>query len=766
LLALLLLAALAAWWRTAPPSPKLVERRAAAVTSAALVDEGTYATARRLAELAATPEEQTLAQTALRVADHELALAFTAALRDVEVHPPALSPEALKIQDRKQKSQVLLDADQQRVDQLTAAAAQAKPAQKDQLQDELELAKSQLDLDRDELEEADQDLLAAGGNPQQRIEFMVQEHDAQVKAGTAAGAARAGGGAVVGGTGGALLQFREWLRLQQKLQGLAAAQAAAGAQAATLLAQRSTLASTLEGAKGGISALAHHTKSAKADAAAATPLALNAPPAAATVPTAAAPPKAAAPSATPPPKATAHPTAATTPTAAATPQPTAPPTAAAPTKAPAPSTTPTTAPAPMTAAPSATSSKASAPMTAAPSTTSSKAPAPMTATPSTTSSKASAPMTATPSTTSSKAPAPMTAAPSTTSSKASAPMTAAPSMTATPSTTDGASTMHTHADMTTLLGQTRLINSDQKVLTLLDRQATDLRQLESVYGQWVSVAASQSSALLHRLLLDAAIVIAILLGLLFLDKWIQRLLNNPKLDRRQVETLRSITRVGLRVIAVLIILLIFIGIPGQFGTMIGIVGAGLTVALKDFIVAFFGWLVLMGRNGIRLGDWVEINGVSGEVTELGMFHTVLLETGNWSDAGHPTGRRATFTNSFAIEGHYFNFSTSGQWLWDELQVVVPAGTDPYPFVDAITKRVVEATAENARQAEQEWQRAVPSQRGKNFSGTPGVNIKPVVGGVEIAVRYLTRAQERFALRAALYQGAVDLLGQKPALPKP
>jgi len=172
----------------------------------------------------------------------------------------------------------------------------------------------------------------------------------------------------------------------------------------------------------------------------------------------------------------------------------------------------------------------------------------------------------------------------------------------------------------------------------------------------------------------------------------------------------------------------------------------------------------MGRNGIRLGDWVEINGVSGEVTELGMFHTVLLETGNWSDSGHPTGRRVTFTNSFAIEGHYFNFSTSGQWLWDELQVVVPIGRDPYPIVEAITKQVVQATADSSHQAEQEWQRAVPAQRGKSFSGTPGVNVKPVVGGVEISVRYITRANERYLVRAKLYQQAVDLLGAKPASP--
>ncbi len=310
--------------------------------------------------------------------------------------------------------------------------------------------------------------------------------------------------------------------------------------------------------------------------------------------------------------------------------------------------------------------------------------------------------------------------------------------------------------------QTKVIAADQKVLTLLDRRISDQKQLADIYGQWSAAAATQARALAHVLLLNALIVIMVSIGLLFLDEWIRHLLKNPKLDRRQVETLRSIARVSLRVVAVIIILLILIGVPTQFGTMIGIVGAGLTVALKDFIVAFFGWLMLMGRNGIRLGDWVEINGVSGEVTELGMFHTVLMETGNWSDAGHPTGRRVTFTNSFAIEGHYFNFSTSGQWLWDELQVVVPAGRDPYPIVDAITKQVVEATAASAKLAEEEWQRAVPAQRGKVFSGTPGVNVKPVVGGVEIAIRYITRANERFLLRAKLYQAAVDLLGEKAA----
>jgi small-conductance mechanosensitive channel len=640
LLGLLLTAAGVAWWLTAPPSPKTVAKRSAAVTSMALVDESTYATAERLAALATTPVEQAFAQSTLRIADHELALAFTAALRDAEAHPPTLTPRALTIQDRLQKSQGLLDNDQQRVAQLTAQLAASKPTQQDALQDELDLAKSQLDLDQDEVEEANEDLVAAGGNPQLRIEALIQDHDAQVKSRTTA-AMSAGSAAASVPQHGALFEFREWLAVRQKLQQLVSARDAAARKADASSAQREALAQSLDNSKGSIAALAHHTKNAKAgaDGSAAALGSVAAPGIAAGAGLAVVPPAAVAGSA------------------------------------------------------------------------------------------------ARKATVAGTAPAAGPAAP------------------------------HTHADAAALLNQTKQITADQKVLTVLDRQSADQRQLAGVYQQWNDAISLQASALVHQLLLDAAVIIAILLLVIFLDRWAQHLLNNPKLDRRQVETLRSLARISLRVLALFVIVLILIGLPSQFGTMIGIVGAGLTVALKDFIVAFFGWLVLMGRNGIRLGDWVEINGVSGEVTELGMFHTVLLETGNWSDAGHPTGRRVTFTNSFAIEGHYFNFSTSGQWLWDELQVIVPAGQDLYPIVDAITKQVVEATADSARQAEQEWQRAVPTQRGKTFSGTPGVNVKPVVGGVEIAVRYITRAHERFQLRAKLYQAAVDLLGHKSgALP--
>ena len=116
-------------------------------------------------------------------------------------------------------------------------------------------------------------------------------------------------------------------------------------------------------------------------------------------------------------------------------------------------------------------------------------------------------------------------------------------------------------------------------------------------------------------------------------------------------------------------------------TLIGFTTAGMAVVLQDFILGFLGWFILMGKNGIRVGDWVEINGVGGEVVETGVFRTTMLETGNWTDEGHPTGRRVSLMNSFAVRGQSFNFSTTGQWMWDEIRLTILPAEDAYRTIE-------------------------------------------------------------------------------------
>jgi hypothetical protein len=320
--------------------------------------------------------------------------------------------------------------------------------------------------------------------------------------------------------------------------------------------------------------------------------------------------------------------------------------------------------------------------------------------------------------------------------------------------------MRTAAESQAALAKTRAITADQRNLADFDKRINNERELSETYTQWMDVVSQRQRAVARQTLIGATIILVIALIGLFFNTWLEKLLGQTTLDHRQVQTLKATARLAVQVVAVLLILLVIFGPLNQLATFLGLAGAGLTVALKDFIVGFLGWFVLMRKNGIRLGDWVEINGVTGEVIEIGLFHTVLLETGNWTDSGHPTGRRVTFTNSYAIEGHYFNFSTSGQWLWDELQVVLPTGEDPYPMIDAIQKCVVEATQATAKEAAKELKSAAGNRDVGSFSAEPAISLRPVLGGIELSVRYITQASQRSQLRTKLNQAAVDLLGKR------
>ena len=304
----------------------------------------------------------------------------------------------------------------------------------------------------------------------------------------------------------------------------------------------------------------------------------------------------------------------------------------------------------------------------------------------------------------------------------------------------------------------------QKNLSDLDRQIQDYQELSDTYTSWITLVQSNRKATIHRILVSIIWIVLIVLSVYLACRLIDHFLIDLTQERKTLRTLRVIMRFAVQAIGVLAIAFVIFGIPSQMSTILGLAGAGLTVALKDVIVGFFGWFVLMGKNGIRVGDWVEINGVVGEVVEVNWLRTVLLETGNWTDSGHPTGRKVAFVNSFAIEGHFFNFSTSGQWLWDELELSIPSDKDPYKVIDAIKQLVEKETAANTQKAEQEWQHSTSRYRVQSVSSTPAISLRPTGSGVEVHLRYITSANERYAMRAHLYQVMVELLHGRQPMP--
>jgi len=308
------------------------------------------------------------------------------------------------------------------------------------------------------------------------------------------------------------------------------------------------------------------------------------------------------------------------------------------------------------------------------------------------------------------------------------------------------------------------ISVDQKDLSDLDKRIQDQDDLATAYGNWLDVVKTRQSAVLHDMLQFAMLILLVVFAVYLCNRLVDHFFVGLAVERTRLHTLRGVIRFAVQALGLAVILLMLFGVPNQLSTILGLAGAGLTVACKDFIMGFIGWFLLMGRNGLRVGDWVEIDGVVGEVVEIGLLRTVLLETGNWTDSGHPTGRKVAFVNSYAIEGHFFNFSTTGQWLWDEVQILVPASENPYPMIDAIQKMVAEQTAANVEAAEQEWQRSKGHYRAQPVSAAPEVSLRPTSSGIDVHVRYITRAGERHATKTRLYQALVELLHGRQANP--
>ena len=555
-----------------------------------LVDQSPLLTARKVAALASTPEQKRLADETLRIADHEVDLAFADALRNATQHPVPPSPQTKQLSVRLDESRQNLKTDQDRADQLKKKLSAASERDRDAIQEQLDLTQAQIELDQDEVDDAQQDLSRAGGDPKSRIQHLLDAHEAAEHQ-TAANNSSGMTAEPDASAGNLLSQFMAWRALRYKEQLLDAAKEQSLTSASALSKAHDQLESRLEGEKASNQRLREPGASRNPNA------------------------------------------------------------------------------------PAGTSDK---------------------------------------------------------------------------------------AQSSAVLASLHRLSEDQKNLADLDKRIEDHQELAQDYASWIAIVAADRGVAMHGMIQSALWILLIVLLTYLISRAVEQFLVDATPEKRRLRTVRTIVRFAMQAVALLLILMVIFGTPNQTPTILGLAGAGLTVAMKDFIVAFFGWFVLMGRNGLRVGDWVEINGVVGEVSEIGLLRTVLFETGNWNDAGHPTGRKVAFVNSFAIEGHFFNFSTTGQWLWDELQVLVPANENPYPLIDAIQKLVTDETAVNARAAEEEWQRATNRQRLGSVSATPAVNVRPTSSGVQVLVRYITRAHERYEMRSRLYQAVVDLLQRKQA----
>ena len=131
----------------------------------------------------------------------------------------------------------------------------------------------------------------------------------------------------------------------------------------------------------------------------------------------------------------------------------------------------------------------------------------------------------------------------------------------------------------------------------------------------------------------------------------------------------------------------------QFGAFLGLLTAGLAIALKDMLTNIAGWVFIMTRKPFNLGDRVQIGEQAGDVIDIRLFQFTLLEIGNWVHSDQSTGRIIHVPNGIVFTKAQANYTAGFKYIWNEITVLLTFESN-WRLAKAILQKVIHDHSEN------------------------------------------------------------------------
>ncbi len=195
-------------------------------------------------------------------------------------------------------------------------------------------------------------------------------------------------------------------------------------------------------------------------------------------------------------------------------------------------------------------------------------------------------------------------------------------------------------------------------------------------------------------------------------------------------------------LTLILIASVWIKALGQLGTFLGLLTAGLAIALKDPVTNIAGWLFILARKPFALGDRVQIGPHSGDVIDLRLFQFTLLEIGNWVDADQSTGRIIHIPNGSVFTQTQANYSAGFKFIWNEIPVLVTFESNWRQARDLLQKIVSDHAEDLSADAERKIIEASKKYMIFYQYLTPIVYTSVKESGILLTMRYICDARKR------------------------
>lgn len=213
------------------------------------------------------------------------------------------------------------------------------------------------------------------------------------------------------------------------------------------------------------------------------------------------------------------------------------------------------------------------------------------------------------------------------------------------------------------------------------------------------------------------------------------------------------------IIAVLGIAALWSRLLEHKSTFLGLLGAGLAIALREPLLAIAGRIAIFAGHMYSVGDRIEINKMGGDVIDVGFFYTRLMEIGNWVKGDQVTGRITQFSNSIIFGTPVFNYTQNFSYIWDEVVLPITYSSDISSAKEILLKSADKYTREFLQKAENEVEEMRHSYLVPKVELKPSVFVDVTDNYVNVTLRYIVDPKKRRVAKSFIFTCVLNLLSQ-------
>jgi small-conductance mechanosensitive channel len=253
----------------------------------------------------------------------------------------------------------------------------------------------------------------------------------------------------------------------------------------------------------------------------------------------------------------------------------------------------------------------------------------------------------------------------------------------------------------------------------------------------------------------AIIALVVMLVLLVAIRLVKKTLTRYVNDKDHRYRSRKMVNFVGYILAILAIVVVFSDSLGGIGVTLGVAGAGIAFALQEVIVSFAGWIALASGNLFKTGDRVEFGGIKGDVIDIGVLRSTIMETGGWVDGDLYNGRIVIVSNSAVFKEPIYNYSSDFPFLWDEIKVPIRYESDFKLARKILSEVAEELLGDYAKGAKQSWQTVVRKYLIEDAQIAPMVSISGDDSCVTFTVRYIVDFKRRRGTKDRLWETLIE-----------